>query len=509
MFWLALSSSVLLSAVLTWAVREIATKYGLVSAPLSPRHIHKRPIARLGGAAVFVSFVVVYGLYWIGILVHLVPSPLTADGLKLFGLAIPLFAAGLIDDLRGLSATTKLLVQIAGGICLYFSGFHFLSFYWATLGAGLSSVICLAATVFWVVLVCNAVNLIDGLDGLAAGASIFSMVTIFTIALAQGRTGVAMATLILAGSLGGFLLFNFNPASIFLGDGGSLFVGFLLSGFVMADAKPANMNTVLTSVISLALPLMDTALSVMRRFLSGHALFGADREHIHHKLLELGLSHRQAVLILYGFCVVCILFGLSFLQPTHFVTIPATLILILVLFFGLRKLQYCEFMEFRRLWRRVLTQRRAVICNIAIRKATAALPNANQLSHIMQLLEGCLRMGFAGFELVLDERFLEMQTGTKHLPSTLERSWAVSLERCAVFTVGIRTSDYGQVAELSVYRLQDSRWLPDMDLLTGEFCEALGMALENCLLFEPILLKLQIDLSAQESSGPVKVFEDA
>ena len=205
--------------------------------------------------------------------------------------SLPIFAAGIWDDLRGLGPKTKLLVQVVSAAGLYFAGLRFFSVNGNFAGAVLSSAICLVATIGWVVLVCNAINLIDGLDGSAAGAALFSMVTIFTVAFVAGRYGVTMGTTILAGAVLGFLVFNMNPASIFLGDCGSLFVGFMLVHFVLAEAPKQTdaVNTFFVPFISFALPLTDTVLSVLRRFLSGRKLFRADREHIHHKLLELGL----------------------------------------------------------------------------------------------------------------------------------------------------------------------------------------------------------------------------
>jgi UDP-GlcNAc:undecaprenyl-phosphate GlcNAc-1-phosphate transferase len=208
--------------------------------------------------------------------------------------ATGLFLVGLLDDLKDMKAITKLPAQVAGGCSLFYSGLHFMCFHWHAAPVWVNSGICLLTTVFWVVLVCNAINLIDGLDGLAFGAALFSMLTIFTVAVVQVRGGVAVAT-VLAGSMLEFLLFNFNPAFIFLGDSGSQFVGFMLAGFVLAEAQNLQiaMHAVAVPLFSLAVSLVDTSLSVLRRFLSGRSLFGADREHIHHNLLELGLMQRQ------------------------------------------------------------------------------------------------------------------------------------------------------------------------------------------------------------------------
>lgn len=346
--------SLVLCSILTWAVRDLANHLGLASGPVSSRHIHAKPTPRFGGVAIFLTFLAVYAGYVLSSCYELLAGRISLDILKLLGPGAALFAAGMVDDLRALGAKTKLLIQIAGGVFLYLVGFRFVCLRSGTHAHLAGSAICFVATVAWVVWVCNAINLIDGLDGLAAGAALFSMVTIFTVALAEGRTGVALATAVLAGALLGFLVFNFNPASIFLGDSGSLFVGFMLSGLILAESQ--KQQTVLDAIsiplISFALPLTDTALSVLRRFLSGHALFGADREHIHHKLLELGLTQRQAVGLLYGFSAACAVLSLFLLYRSDLALIPVAAVVLLVLFFGLRKLHYQEFAEVSRLWKR-------------------------------------------------------------------------------------------------------------------------------------------------------------
>ena len=236
-----------------------------------------------------------------------------------------------------------------------------------------------------VVLICNAINLIDGLDGLAAGAALFSMVTIFTFALVNGRHGSALAVTILAGANLGFLVFNFNPASIFLGDSGSLFIGFMLSGLVMSESGQQSdpLHSILVPVISLALPLTDLLLTVVRRYLSGHSLFGADREHIHHKLLALGLSQRQVVAVLYGVSALFAVMSLAFLYPSRLVAVPVMAIIVLFVFFGIRPLNYHEFDELERFALRLRQQKQIAASNIAVHKAADQLANADGAAAII------------------------------------------------------------------------------------------------------------------------------
>jgi UDP-GlcNAc:undecaprenyl-phosphate GlcNAc-1-phosphate transferase len=427
--------------------------------------------------------------------------PLNYDILKLLLPATGLFLVGIVDDLRGLRAKVKLFSQVAAGCCLYYNGLHFACFQWHGLPAPVSSGMCLVATVFWVVLVCNAINLIDGLDGLASGSALFSMVTIFTVSIVQGRHGVAVATMILAGSMLGFLVFNFNPASIFLGDSGSLFVGFMLAGFVLAESQ--KQQTILDSFaipfLSLAVPLTDTALSVLRRFLSGHSLFGADREHIHHKLLELGLNQRQVMWILYGVSAGCAVLSLFLLQPSDLMLIPVAATVLLLMFFGLRKLGYHELAEFHRIWKRIWQQKRVFVHDIALRKVAAALEKVRDFNQVLSLLEKCLKSDFDGFEISLDPGVLGAGVNRAQWEMPIRRVWRNGYEEKVILTLELSTPRYGVVGKMSLRRQMGSGWLMDTDLLAGTLHRSLGMAIENCIscsprtLLEVRLLETDID----------------
>src|SRR6185437_8846799 len=363
--------TVLLSSFLTWGVRNFARHYGLAPLPHGNRHIHKAAIPRLGGLAIFASFLAVFLLYSVLARWRLASPASNGDVASILMLAAGVFLVGLLDDLIGLKPWLKLAVEAAAGTGLYFSGIRF--DFCATHLAGASTpMICFAATVGWVVLICNAINLIDGVDGLAAGAALFSMVTLFTVAVGV-RPGVSISVVILAGSVFGFLIFNFNPASIFMGDSGSLFIGFVLSAFALAEQPKhsSNFRGLLVPLVCFALPLTDVGLSVLRRFLNGHSLFGADKEHIHHKLLALGLTQRQVVAILYGVSAVFSILSLCLLNPSPASILPVAGVLLLMIFFGVRKLRYHEFMEVLRPRSIPLLKRRRLAPNIAIRKAAA------------------------------------------------------------------------------------------------------------------------------------------
>jgi len=397
-------------------------------------------------------------------------------------LSVAFFAVGLIDDLKGLRAWTKLLVQVGGGIGLYISGVHFNFCSAQSLSPWMSHAVCLLLTVLWVVLICNAINLIDGLDGLAAGAALFSMVTVMAIAMGS-RPGVATATAILAGSVFGFLIFNFNPASIFLGDGGSLFVGFLLSGFVLAESQrqQSTLDSIFIPLLSFALPLTDVIVSVSRRFLSGHSLFGADREHIHHKLLELGLTQRQVVWILYGFAAFSTVLSLSVLHMSDVVLLPAGAILLLVLFFGLRKLKYQEFLEFRQVAKRIGLQRKSVARNIQVRKAAARLENTRDAKTMVAILEECLAADFDGFTIVLNDEFAAITDFP--LPwknGVVRQQWHSSIDEL-VISLELTGRNALPVGKLFLYQSMGSAFVVDPNLLKGHLRDAVAIALQNAV----------------------------
>src|SRR6476646_6639961 len=397
-----LITSAAIAACLTKIVRDRANKKGLSFAPNSARHIHSAPVPRVGGVAIFLTYLIISLLYLAGVRFGFIHSPRSFYLLNILVPASGLYAVGLIDDLRGLNAHLKLVAQVIGGAYLYFSGFRLVCLH--GLSHSFGAVFCFALTVGTVVLVCNSINLIDGLDGLAAGAALFSMVTIFTFAMVNGRHGSALALTILAGANLGFLVFNFNPASIFLGDSGSLFIGFMLSGLVMSESGRQSdaVHSLLVPVISLALPLTDLTLTIVRRYLSGHSLFGADREHIHHKLLESGLSQRQVVAVLYGVSALFTMLSLTLLHPSRLLAVPVIAILALSVFFGIRRLNYQEFGELERFALRLRQQKQIGVSNIALLKAATRLEEADGAAAIVAALESCLRSEFSSFTVLLD-----------------------------------------------------------------------------------------------------------
>jgi UDP-GlcNAc:undecaprenyl-phosphate GlcNAc-1-phosphate transferase len=321
--------SMLCGTILTPIVRRLAHHFGLLDHALSPRKIHGRPVPRLGGIAIVIAFYApLVGLLFFHSDVGgmFVADRSRAIGLFVGGLAIALL--GLYDDLKGAGAVRKFVVQFLIAGFLYRLGFRIEALanpFGDPIALGWIS---LPFTLLWMVGVVNALNLIDGLDGLAGGVAFVAVTITFLVSLQRGHPLMMLFSAALAGSIVGFLFYNFNPASIFMGDTGSMFLGFVLAATaVETNQKASTAVAVIIPTVALGLPIMDTLLAIGRRAWRGRPLFQADKEHIHHRLLARGLSHRQAVLVLYGFCV---LLGLAALLLTYGNSGQAALLLVVL-----------------------------------------------------------------------------------------------------------------------------------------------------------------------------------
>ncbi len=238
-----------------------------------------------------------------------VAETLHAEGRRVFALlagGVGLCALGAADDTRPIRASYKFFAQSVAAALAFACGFRIDAVLLPFVGALPMGIFALPVTALWIVGITNAINLIDGLDGLAGGVVFFAAITNLIVAYVTGATFVAMTMSAVLGSVLGFLFFNFNPARIFMGDSGSYFLGFVLGTMSLAGAsqKASTAVALLTPVLALGLPIMDTLLSIVRRFVERRPLFAADRKHIHHRLLDMGLTHRRAVLILYAVCLV-------------------------------------------------------------------------------------------------------------------------------------------------------------------------------------------------------------
>jgi UDP-GlcNAc:undecaprenyl-phosphate GlcNAc-1-phosphate transferase len=332
-----------LALVLTPVVRWVAARAGVVDYPRG-RRWHRGEVPKLGGVAILLAAV---GALAIGESMDLgVVERMRAHqwhlGWLLAGV-ITVTVCGVLDDVREIGPFGKLVLQLIAG-CMALAGgygFYALTNPFSTDGHITLGLLGPIVTLVWVVGITNAVNLIDGLDGLAAGVALIAFATLFGVSLLEGRGDAALLSITLAGVLLGFLFYNFNPASIFLGDSGSLLLGFLLAVMsVQALQKGTTAVVVSVPLLALGLPIMDTAMAVLRRFLlaGAKAVLRGDREHIHHQLLRIGMTHRRAVLFLYAVCAA--FSGLAFLAVLARGKIDAVIVggVALITFFGIRLL---------------------------------------------------------------------------------------------------------------------------------------------------------------------------
>ena len=298
--------ALLLTLLLTPLVRQLALRLGALD-PFSARKVRKpSTVPRLGGLGIAVAFYFTVGLLWLlgSTVARATISPETPVGLILLG-GVPILLLGIIDDLHGLRALPKLLVQTVVGVALWWSGLRVLGASSLHGSVELYGFVSCAATVLWLVAVINAVNLIDGLDGLASGVVLFALGTTTLAALWRGEHLLALLTGTLMGAVLGFLRYNWAPASIMMGDTGSLFLGYLLAATsIWSVRKSATAVLVVFPVVALGLPLLDTSLTISRRLLAGRPVMQADRDHVHHRLLGHGLPVQKVVLLLYAACAV-------------------------------------------------------------------------------------------------------------------------------------------------------------------------------------------------------------
>jgi UDP-GlcNAc:undecaprenyl-phosphate/decaprenyl-phosphate GlcNAc-1-phosphate transferase len=400
-----------------WVIR-LAVAWGLYDAPHGERRVHTEPLPRLGGVAVVLAMC--------GGLAALAAA--SAAGLEtftgrpgfffgvLFGGGI-VFATGLVDDLRGLTPTTKLLAQVVAALIVYLYGFRIDLISIGSLTEVPLGWLALPLTVLWVVTVTNAFNLIDGLDGLATGIAMVALATTLIVSISVGNPEAILLITALLGALLGFFRYNVSPARIFLGDSGSLFIGFMLAILsVHGSYKSATALLLLMPLFALAVPLVDTTLAVLRRWLRGAPLSQADGRHIHHRLLAAGLSHRHAVWVLHFAAIVLALFGLSlvFAPPPALVSIAAAGggVTLIVLVWGVKRLQYHEFSE---AGNAVITGihrlRRVIRDQISAQDIGEQLRKAGSLQEISAILED--HSGTFGFLRM--EVCRESTTGTRPL----------------------------------------------------------------------------------------------
>lgn len=291
-----------LSAAFTPVSIRVAHRFNIMDVPKDDRRIHTKPVPRFGGMAIFIA-VTVSTIAYLIIFSDEIPGILSNNTIKVLCVGVFVYFLGVLDDKFDLQPKVKLGGQILAGVVLYFLGVRlrvisiFGTYSKTLLIAGITFLI----TIIWIVGITNILNLIDGVDGLAAGICTISTCCIAYVAYINGYYLACVLMLIVAASSLGFLPFNFNPAKTFMGDSGSMYLGYCIAGFsIIQPVKSAALMALLIPVFVLMLPIFDTLFAIFRRLINGQSIMAADKGHIHHRLMRTGIGQRRTVILLYG-----------------------------------------------------------------------------------------------------------------------------------------------------------------------------------------------------------------
>jgi UDP-GlcNAc:undecaprenyl-phosphate/decaprenyl-phosphate GlcNAc-1-phosphate transferase len=475
-----------ISALLTSRVRDTAIARGLKATPVYGRHTHTRPVPRLGGIAICLTFL-------LGTLAYLPISRVLDTRFSIqnyLGILVPLlliFGMGVYDDLKPLKPKAKIAVESTAAVLLYLGGFGVHYFQSLFGGHVAGRVIDLPLTILWVLLITNAFNLIDGLDGLAAGSALISAVMILIAAVTGHDALVTFLVVTLLGAILGFLPFNFHPASIFMGDSGSLFIGFLLSALSMAVAHRATtLAGVAVPLLAFGLPILDVSLALLRRFLRRRPLFRGDTDHIHHKLLKRGFAHRQAVIVLYLVTGTFVLASLVILADEALL-LPVLFVLGIGICLGVQQLHYSEFTE---IFQPVSARRQIVTDEASVRRAIEAFATCSDFRTVCQILQEVLQpvgldairiknLGNDGYPMALLHSLRYDIDGKWYLEWSERKTDAEPWEHNFELLSDSHPS-WGYASLLRMAPSQDVRL--NWDLLAEAFKNALGEAVEQATL---------------------------
>jgi UDP-GlcNAc:undecaprenyl-phosphate GlcNAc-1-phosphate transferase len=465
--------SLMCGAVFTPLAIRLARRLNAIDHALSSRKVHKAPIPRLGGIAIVAAFFVpVIGLLLVD---SGVGRMFYGDGLRPLGLFVGggiIAALGVYDDLKGANARLKFAVQFGVAALVYALGYRIDSIANPFGEAIQLGVLGLPFTMLWIAGVINAVNLVDGLDGLAGGAALLAVITTFVFAVLSAEPLIMLFSAALAGALVGFLRYNLNPAKIFMGDTGSMFLGFVLStSAITAHEGSPTRVAMLVPIVALAFPITDTLLAMTRRWARGAPLFAADRGHIHHRLLDCGLSHRATVLVLHGACAVL---GVSAIALARATPSEAALLLVGLAFVSACALRRLGFLRFEHT-AQVLELRRANLARReALRRLGRRLQSAEEMGHVWATLKDAgPTLGAHGVALRLEERCARGRQRTHHFvhgleeaPGLLRTEHSVRGER-----PGTATLELGWHGQAAIDR--------DTEIAVEQLCGSLHLALKR------------------------------
>ena len=385
------------SLVTTPLIRRLCQRYNLLDVPLDGRRIHRTAVPRLGGIALYFACVSTLSLlmFWDNLLTQTLSS-MKSDILTLLIPATLVLLLGAYDDLRGANAVVKFVGLGLIATLFYAMGGRIDALSIPLFGSlQLPVIVSFVVTVVWLVGIANAFNLIDGLDGLASGAALFSSLVILGVSVSQDRPLTIVVALVLCGALAGFLRYNFNPASIFLGDSGALFTGFLLAALsVLGTQKATTAVAIVVPILAFGFPVVDTAMTMSRRLVSRKPVFEGDNEHIHHMLLARGWSQRRAALVLYGVCALFGLVALIFPATGSKLTGFMLFVISVAVIIAVGHLRYHEVDELRAGVKRTVADRRLRVANnIRVRRAAVAVSKASSVDEMFTAVRQLLDSG--------------------------------------------------------------------------------------------------------------------
>jgi UDP-GlcNAc:undecaprenyl-phosphate GlcNAc-1-phosphate transferase len=510
---IAFGAAFALAVVLTLAVRSAALRLGFVDHPDGDRKFHSGPTPDVGGVAVFLASALTLGA---GLLlgtrgIAISPEDQTLV-FALCGGATAIFLLGLLDDAHHLPARWKFLIELGIAGLVFAFGVRI-----DTLGPGgafsLPFLISLPVTLLWLVGVANSFNLLDGSDGVAAGSALFALLTVGGASLLFGNEVSAIICFVLAGATLGFLLFNFPPASIFMGDSGSLFLGFSLAGLgIVATQKAPTILAVAVPIIAFGLPITDTALAVTRRFLRRDRIFQPDRGHIHHRLHDLGHSPRAVALVLYMVCAGLSLVSLALAGGTELTTAALFVILGIVMVVLIQRLRIPELMELGKIIHWGVVHRVVVERNVRIRDGVRHMAMAIDGPEIREALLSSFSNGeFDHVDLWVAHPLssaldglpgVEVRGQGKLLSMDLED--ALIHPRHTEVRLPLHDDTGTLVGRLSLFRTLDgTRLATDLDLVSGELLPVLLEALERAA--SPQVRRVPGDPASASSGGFIRV----
>jgi UDP-GlcNAc:undecaprenyl-phosphate/decaprenyl-phosphate GlcNAc-1-phosphate transferase len=398
----AFLTSLCLSLGGTYAVRGWAIRHGYVDHPDEGRRIHTTATPNVGGIAVAIATLLAFVVWGLFIIPDVGSRPEIIS--MLLGGAM-MFALGFWDDTHPIRARTKFGLQIliaslvfAGGVRIMGVGFGGVWY------SQLTAVMALVVTVIWIVGTTNAFNLIDGSDGVAGGAATFASISMgIVFALHGDPLGALMAT-VLVGACLGFLFFNFPPATVFMGDCGSLFLGFTLATLgVITTQKSSTLIAVTIPVIAFGIPLLDTLIAIVRRYLRHEPIFSPDRGHIHHRLSDLGMSSRRVALFLYVACAGAASLSLVLAAPGRNTVLPVFVVAGAVLILVVQRLNVPELVELSRVVGRGFQQRAVISHNVRVHVLSGAFESARSGAEVVDALRDAFEGSeFSAIELWID-----------------------------------------------------------------------------------------------------------